>query len=144
MTRLPTRRDFARLSLTSAGITGAAAIAPPSSAAETEDLRSQFLLDLALTAQPAAEISPDRMVVAVSSGTFEGQKLKGTVIGPAGDWMSKRPDGSRVLNLRALLQTDDGQRVYMRCQGIAYTPPGGTLYARIQPLFETGAANMPG
>jgi hypothetical protein len=141
MTRLPSRRNFARLSLLSAGITGAAAIAPlPSSAAETEELRSQFLFDLSLTTQSPAETSPDRMVVAVSSGIFEGPKLKGTVIGPAGDWMAKRPDGSRVLDVRALLQTDDGQRVYMRCQGIAYTPPGGALYARIQPLFETGAA----
>jgi hypothetical protein len=24
-------------------------------------------------------------------------------------------------------------------RGIAYTPPGGTLYARILPMFETGA-----
>ena len=142
MTRLPTRRDFARLSLvTSAGITGAAAITPlPSSAAEAEELRSQFLFDLALTAQSPAEISPDRTVVAVSSGTFDGPKLKGTVTGPAGDWIAKRRDGSRLLDVRALLQTDDGQPIYMTCRGIAYTAQGGALYARIQPMFETGAA----
>jgi Protein of unknown function (DUF3237) len=138
MTRLSTRRDFARFSLaTAAGMTGAPL---PSSAAETEELRSQFLFDLALTAQPPAEISSDRMVVAVSSGTFEGPRLKGTIIGPAGDWMVKRPDGSRVLDVRTLFQTDDSQRIYMTCRGIAYTPPGGALYARIQPMFETGAA----
>ena len=142
MTRLSTRRDFARRPLVTAiGMAGGAAIAPlPSSAAETEELRSQFLFDLALTAQSPAEISPDRMVVAVSSGTFEGPRLKGTVIGPAGDWMVKRRDGSRLLDVRTLLQTDDSRRIYMACRGIAYTPSGGTLYARIQPMFETGAA----
>ena len=141
MTRLSTRRNFARLSVvTAAGMTGAAALAPPSSAAETDELRSQFLFDLTLTAQAPAEISPDRMVVAVSSGTFEGPRLKGTVIGPAGDWMEQRRDGSKLLDVRTLLQTDDSQRIYMMCRGIAYTAPGGTLHARILPMFETGAA----
>jgi hypothetical protein len=79
-------------------------------------------------------------VVAVSGGTFEGPRLKGTVIGPAGDWIVQRDDGSRLLDVRALLQTDDGQRVYVMWRGIAYTPPGGTLHARILPMFETGAA----
>jgi hypothetical protein len=79
-------------------------------------------------------------VVAVSGGTFDGPRLKGTVMGPAGDWIVQRHDGSRLLDVRALLQTDDGQRVYMMWRGIAYTPPGGTLYARILPMFETGAA----
>ena len=80
------------------------------------------------------------VVVAVSGGTFEGPRLKGTVIGPAGDWIVQRDDGSRLLDVRALLQTDDGQRVYVMWRGIAYTPPGGTLHARILPMFETGAA----
>lgn len=28
----------------------------------------------------------------------------------------------------------------MACRGIAYTPEGGSLFARILPMFETGAA----
>ena len=38
-----------------------------------------------------------------------------------------------------LLETDDAQKIYMNCRGIAYTPPGGALFARILPMFETGA-----
>jgi hypothetical protein len=109
-------------------------------AAEAPDVRSEFLFDLSLTTLPPADIGPDRTVVAVSGGTFDGPKLKGTVIGPAGDWMVQRHDGSRLLDVRALLQTDDGQRLYMMWRGIAYTLPGGSLYARILPMFETGAA----
>jgi len=141
MTKLSTRRDFAGRSLATAiGMTTAVAIDPQvSSAADTTDLRSEFLFDLALTTLPRAEIGPDRAVVAVSGGTFDGPRLKGTVIGPAGDWMVERHDGSRLLDVRALLQTDDDQRVYMTWRGIAYTPPGGTLHARILPMFETGA-----
>jgi len=129
MTRLTTRRDSLAAAI---GMTAAVAIgAQASSAADAADLQSEFLFDLALTALKPAEIAPDRMVVAVSGGTFEGPRLKGTIIGPAGDWMVQRNDGSRLLDVRALLQTDDGQRVYMMCRGIAYTPPGGTLHARI-------------
>src|SRR5215470_1235487 len=43
--------------------------------------------------------------------------------------------------LRMLVKkTDDAQKIYMACRGIAYTPTGGTLFARILPMFETGAA----
>ncbi len=142
MTKLSTRRDFGELSVVAAmGMTAAVAIGPQQSyAAESTDLRSEFLFDLALTTLPPAGIAPNRTVVAVSGGTFEGPRLKGTVIGPAGDWIVQRDDGSRLLDVRALLQTDDGQRVYVMWRGIAYTPPGGTLHARILPMFETGAA----
>jgi hypothetical protein len=142
MTKLSTRRGFAERSLAAAiGMTAAVAIGPQaSSAADTTDLRSEFLFDLALSTLPPAQIGTDRMVVPISNGTFDGPRLKGTVIGPAGDWMVERRDGSRLLDVRALLQTDDDQRIYMMCRGIAYTPPGGTLHAHILPMFETGAA----
>jgi hypothetical protein len=65
--------------------------------------------------------------------------MKGTVIGPAGDWIVERPDGSRVVDVRILLQTDDAQTIYMSWRGVAYTPPGGQLVARILPMFETPA-----
>jgi len=108
-----------------------------------DNLQSEFLLDLVFDKGPANNVGPvgvNRVVVPVLGGTFEGPKLKGAVIGPSGDWIVARPDGSSVLDLRLLLQTDDAQKIYMACRGIAYTPPGGTLFARILPMFETGAA----
>ena len=45
-----------------------------------------------------------------------------------------------ALDVRLVLQTDDAQKISMTWRGISYTPPGGTQYARILPLFETGAA----
>ena len=80
------------------------------------------------------------VVVPVQGGTFEGPKLKGAFIGPSGDWIVARPVGSSVLDLRLLLQADDAQKIYIACREIAYTPPGGTVLARILPMFETGAA----
>ncbi|HLJ47059.1 MAG TPA: DUF3237 domain-containing protein [Bryobacteraceae bacterium] len=130
-----TRRDFAAIGMTTAFALGPQA----ASAADPAELRSELLFDVVLTAMAPNEVSPERTVVGVANGTFEGPKLKGTVIGPSGDWIVTRRDGSRLLDARMLLQTDDGQHVYMSLRGIAYTPPGGSLHARIVPMFETGA-----
>jgi Protein of unknown function (DUF3237) len=80
-----------------------------------------------------------RLIVPVSGATFTGPSLKGTIIPPGGDWIVQRPDGSRVLDVRILLQTDDGQKIYVSWRGIAYTPPGGAFNARILPVFETAS-----
>lgn len=111
-------------------------------APQGDSLQSELLIDLTLETQPPHQIGVaggGRLVVPVSGGTFEGPRMKGTVISPGGDWILERPDGSRVLDVRILLQTDDAQTIYMSWRGIAYTPPGGELFARIVPVFETGA-----
>ena len=149
-----TRRMFARLWTAVAG----AAVAPallgsnvaakppdpqPTAPADPDKLQSELLLDFALERGPSNNVgSPgvNRVVVAVLGGTFEGPKLKGTIVGPGGDWIVVRPDGTSVLDLRVVLQTDDAQKIYMSCRGIAYTQQDGSLYARILPVFETGAA----
>jgi hypothetical protein len=121
-----------------------AAIAPfltvDAGAAADDVLQSEFLLDLVIETGSANVLGADRVVVPVSGGTFEGPTLKGTIVSPGGDWIVRRPDGSMALDVRLVLQTDDAQKISMTWRGISYTPPGGTQYARILPLFETGAA----
>ncbi len=157
-----TRRTFAKLSAIAvatavepllaggrlaAGVTprDVARAHPQGSGRESEPddtLRSEFLLDITLETQAPHQTGAGgggRLVVPVSGGTFEGPRMKGTVIGPAGDWIAERPDGSRVVDGRVVLQTDDAQAIYMAWRGIAYTPPGGQLVARIVPMFETAA-----
>ena len=107
-----------------------------------DKLQSEFLLDLSLEAQTPQNLGSaggGRLIVPVSGGTFAGPSLKGTIIPPGGDWIVQRPDGSRVLDVRILLQTDDGQKIYVSWRGIAYTPPGGAFNARILPVFETAS-----
>ena len=139
------RRAFARLSAAAAGAAaiGATSLgAQSSSPAAVDTLQSEFLLDLVLDTQPANNIGSlgvNRVIVAVSGGTFEGPRLKGTVVGPGGDWIIRRPDGSSVLDVRIILQTDDAQKIYMTYRGISYTPKDGAQYWRIVPVFETGA-----
>lgn len=137
-----TQRSLAAdpLAPTAATQTGAPPVTP---AAGDEKLHSELLFDLEFARGPASTVgSPggDRVVVAVSGGTFEGPKVKGTIAAPSGDWIVVRSDKSSVLDLHLLLQTDDAQKILMMCRGIAYTQPGGALFARILPAFETGAS----
>lgn len=133
-----TRRNFASMG-SAAAVALAAPIPTPT---EEPQLRSELLVDLLFergTANSIGSVGVNRAVVAVSSGTFEGPKLKGTIVAPSGDWMTVRPDGSSILDLRLVLQTDDDAKILMTSRGIAYTPPGGSLFARILPAFETSA-----
>ena len=114
----------------------------PPRPAQEDKLQSEFLLDLTLEAQTPHNLgsaSGGRLIVPVSGGTFAGPRLKGAIVPPGGDWIVQRSDGSRVLDVRILLQTDDGQKIYVSWRGIAYMPPGGAFNARILPVFETPA-----
>jgi hypothetical protein len=114
------RRDFVTLS--AASVAAGFHLGSPTRqqtsmpTADTDALRSEFLLDLTLDTQPPNTIgSPggDRVIVAVTGGSFQGPRLKGTVMAGGGDWIVQRPDGSRVLDVRILMTTDDGQKIYV-------------------------------
>ena len=76
-----------------------------------------------------------RLVVAVTGGTFEGPRLRGTVHPVGGDWVTMRANGNMKLDVRITLQTEDGASILMTYQGIG-TDGGARL--RTAPLFETG------
>lgn len=79
-----------------------------------------------------------RAIVGVNGGTFEGPKLKGTVLdNPGGDWVTARADGTLRLDVRVVLKTDDGATILMTYSGIGKPVEGG-LSLRTAPQFETG------
>jgi len=58
-----------------------------------------------------------RRIVRVTGGAFEGPKLKGAVLPGGGDWVLQRGDGTRALDVRIALRTDDGHLIYVHCPG---------------------------
>ncbi|MEO5724984.1 MAG: DUF3237 domain-containing protein [Ilumatobacteraceae bacterium] len=77
-----------------------------------------------------------RVVVDASSGQFAGERLKGTVHGPGGDWVTARADGSMLIDVRLLLKTDDGADILMEYRGVGFD---GGKRITASPLFSTGA-----
>ena len=79
-----------------------------------------------------------RVIVLVSGGTFEGPRLRGTVVTNSGaDWVLQRADGSFKLDVRLTLVTDDGAVIYMAYNGVGMVVEGKNVI-RSAPLFETG------
>jgi hypothetical protein len=77
-----------------------------------------------------------RLVVNVPGGTFEGPKLKGTVVPPGGDWVTLRADGSMHLDVRLMLKTDAGAAILMTYTGVGTAGPDGAI--RTAPTFQAG------
>ncbi|HEV8316129.1 MAG TPA: DUF3237 domain-containing protein [Vicinamibacterales bacterium] len=78
-----------------------------------------------------------RTIVQVVGGRFEGPRLKASVEGPAGDWITNRADGTYRLDVRLTLRTDDGALILVTYNGIGQTTATGASL-RTAPLFETG------
>jgi hypothetical protein len=78
-----------------------------------------------------------RTIVPVVGGRFEGPRLKASVEGPAGDWITNRPDGTYRLDVRFTLRTDDGALILVTYNGIGQAMGTGASL-RTAPLFETG------
>src|SRR6476646_6472350 len=92
-----------------------------------------------------------RVVAPITSGTFEGPRLRGKVLPGGGDWTLLRSDGVLELDLRVTLETDDGALVHMASFGLRHGPPDviaalargesvdpTSYYFRTTPRFETG------
>jgi hypothetical protein len=94
-----------------------------------------------------------RRLIPVNGGSFEGDRLKGAVLSGGSDWQSIGTDGSVHLDVRLVLQTDDGAVIGFRYRGLRTGTPevlaridrGETVdpsayYMRTSGLFETSAA----
>jgi Protein of unknown function (DUF3237) len=122
-----------------AGLSGLTADAQQAPAAGRPDaLRSEFLMDLILETATSATLG-SRRIVAVTGGTFEGPKLKGTVHAPGADWTMRAADDLTILDVRTLLMTDDEQPIYISYRGVVHRPAGGETYWRVLPVFETAS-----
>ena len=94
-----------------------------------------------------------RVTAPITSGQFEGPRLRGTVLPGGGDWTLLRGDGVLELDLRMTLETDDGALIHMFSFGLRHGSPDvmaalargeridpSTYYFRTTPRFETGHA----
>ena len=92
-----------------------------------------------------------RRTAPLSGGTFEGPRLRGTIVpGSSVDWQLLRSDGVLEMDLRFTLRTEDGALISMRSFGMRHGPAeviaaigrGETVdpskyYFRTMPRFET-------
>jgi hypothetical protein len=113
-------------------------------------------MKLAVSGMQAIGATPNggRRVGLVAGGTFEGPRLRGTILPGGADWIVARPDGSTTLDVRLVLQTGDGANIGMTYRGMRHGPSEvmdkvnkgefvdpSLYYFRTAVAFETAAAN---
>src|SRR5438128_12681311 len=120
-------------------------------------MTSRRLMTLQVVVPPPQKLGAvphgTRVIAPITSGTFEGPRLRGKVLPGGGDWTLLRTDGVLELDLRLTLETDDGALIHMTSLGLRHGPTeviaalgrGETVdpslyYFRTTPRFETGYA----
>jgi hypothetical protein len=93
---------------------GGASAQSPTVMVETE-----YLMTLEAPLDPAFQPVGERLVVNVpAGGTVHGPKISGTLIPPAGDWLTPQPDGTLRLDVRTTIKTDDGELILVEYNGV--------------------------
>jgi hypothetical protein len=113
-----------------------------------------FTLRLAVSGMQPVGQTPNgnRRIGLVAGGTFEGPKLRGIVLPGGADWIIARPDGVTTLDVRIVLQTDDGAAIALTYRGLRHGSDAvmdkvnrgefvdpAQYYFRIALTFETAA-----
>lgn len=121
------------------------------------EVQTEFVMEMQLKVDlPLQPIGPaqygDRRIAKVRGGTFEGPEIKGIVADGGGDWILNRNDGVTQLDVRLVMETDDGALIYMTYQGLRHGPEevmaklaageaveADSYYFRTTPYFETAS-----
>ena len=94
----------------------------------------------------------DRRVGEITGGRFEGERLRGRILSGGSDWQSLRADGAITLNVRLVMETDDGALIGMTYGGMRHGPKEvldriargekvspSEYYMRATPYYETAS-----
>jgi hypothetical protein len=125
---------------------------------EMRVLNARPLLVLALEVAAKPQVigqtpGVDRRVAEVLGGRFDGERLKGKVLSGGSDWLGVRADGTWTLDVRLVLESDDGALIGMTYRGLRHGPKEvidaiargepvapSSYYFRTAVFFETAAA----
>jgi Protein of unknown function (DUF3237) len=79
-----------------------------------------------------------RTIYEVAAGHIEGDRLNAKLAGTAADWLVVGPDGTGTLDVRSLVETDDGALVFIQYHGRVDLGAGADAPLYATPRFETG------
>jgi hypothetical protein len=77
-----------------------------------------------------------RNIVPITGGTFEGPRIRGTIMGGGWDWQLRRADGCLQIKADYMLRTDDGAVINVVNTGISCRAKDPKAVVRTHPVFE--------
>jgi Protein of unknown function (DUF3237) len=63
-----------------------------------------------------------RRIIPITSGSFDGARLKGAILNNGADWQVVTAQGLAIIDTRYLLKTGDGALIYLQTKGFRYGP----------------------
>jgi hypothetical protein len=111
-----------------------------------------FQVDVAKPSIVGMTPGHDRRVGVITGGSFEGERLRGKILPGGSDWQSLRSDGTLTLDVRCIMETEDGHLIGMTYRGMRHGPKDvlerigrgeatnpSEYYMRTVPFFETAS-----
>ena len=91
---------------------------PRGAAAQTTEVATEYLMTY-LAPLERYPIDSSTVIVNVRPGGWvKGPRVKGKIIPPGGDWVTIKPSGVSRLDVRLLIETDDGAHISMTYNGV--------------------------
>ena len=123
---------------------------------ELMELRCKPLFVFQIEVKPPSIVGAtpgyDRRIGEIAGGRFEGERLRGRILSGGSDWQSLRADGATTLNVRLVMQTEEGELIAMTYKGVRHGPKEvldriargesvnpSEYYMRATPYFETAS-----
>lgn len=92
---------------------------PNNSSGPTTELATEYLFSYLAPLDPPIAIDDGMMIVNVRPGGWvKGKNINGEFVSPGADWLRVMPSGAFRLDVRGLIQTDDGAHIYISYNGI--------------------------
>ena len=89
------------------------------SSAPTTQLSTEYVMTYLAPLDPPVAIDDGMMIVNVRpGGGVKGPNINGKFIAPGADWLRIMPSGVFRLDVRGLIETDDGAHIYISYNGI--------------------------
>lgn len=115
-------------------------------------LDTRWLMSLRGSIPAPVMVSPTLMVFNVDDASIESPRIKARLRNPSGDWVRIQPNGNWKLDVRLLMETDDGVPIFVHYNGVfrvdaklnqrlasGESIPGSEMYFRSAPYFETSS-----
>jgi hypothetical protein len=103
-------------------------------------LQTEFVYEAVVEIGQPVEVGDtphgQRRYIPITGGTFEGAKIRGTVLPGGADWQTSRPDGVTEADALYSVRTDDGTVIIVHNQGVIAS---GGAYMRTALRFEAPA-----
>ncbi len=100
-------------------------------------LQTEFVYEAVVAIDRPVEVGDTpvgrRRYIPITGGTFEGSKIRGTVLPGGADWQTSRPDGVTEVDALYSIRADDGTVIIVRNCGVI---TAGGAYMRTAPRFE--------